>query len=207
MENNTAIANAALTEVGADLLTDMDTDTSARARIIQKWFGHTRDMMLRRYTWNFALARQLLSRDTTGPSFEFTYSFSLPTNPYCLRALEMYESAAEWKVEGRKLLTDEESVNLKYIARVSNPVEFDDMFTDALIYNLAANIAFPVMRDKVLAKELHIIANQKLSDAITADSREGTFNVMRNNVLVDVRRGRSQPSSIPASGLGTVRND
>jgi hypothetical protein len=207
MNNNTEIANAALTEVGADLLTDLDSDTTTRARIVQKWFSHTRDSLLRRYTWNFALARQALSRDATAPVFEFTYSFSLPTNPYCIRALEMYNSTAEWKVEGRKLLTDDSSVNLKYIARVTNPVEFDDLFTDAFVFKLASNIAFPIMRDKVLARELLAVYESKLSEAITADSREGTFNVMRNNVLIGVRHGISSPPTTPVSGVGTARND
>lgn len=195
MENETAIANAALNEVGGGSLTDWEADTTTHARNIQRWFRHTRDALLRRYTWNFALARQALSQDSSGPSFEFTNSYSLPTNPYCLRALVMYDSASEWRVEGRKLLTDDSTVNLKYISKVTDPVQFDDLFTEAFIFRLAANIAFPVMRDKVLARELYKIYLEKIADAITADSMEGSQDGIESQALTNVRLTGSTISS------------
>lgn len=208
MNSDTEIANAALVEVGAATITNLTDDTTTHGDIVRRWYAHTRDAMLRRYTYNFSLARQSLSKDTTAVGApEFTNSFSLPTDPYCLRALEMYNSRAEWKVEGRKLLTDDSSVNLKFISRVVNTVEFDELFTDALIFTLASNIAVPINRDKVLAKSLLEIAESKAQISRTHDSQEGTFNVMRNNVLLSVRRGAHRPPSIPVSGSGTARND
>lgn len=207
MKSDTEIANAALVEVGGATITDLTTDTTTHGDIVRRFYAHTLDSMLRQYTYNFSLARQALSKDTTGPDFEFTNSFSLPVDPYCLRALEMWNSLAEWKVEGRKLLTDDDSVNLKYISRVTNPVEFDDLFTDALIFKIAANIAVPIKRDNALAVKLLEIAELKVQTARTHDSQEGTFNVMKNNVLLSVRRGILHPSSVPVSGSGTSRND
>ncbi len=195
MENETAIANAALNEVGGGSLTDWEADTSSHARTIQRWFRHTRDTLLRHYTWNFALARQALSQDSTGPSFEFTNSYSLPTNPYCLRALVMYDSVSEWRVEGRKLLTDDSTVNLKYISKVTDPMQFDDLFTEAFIFRLAANIAFPVMRDKVLARELYAIYLEKVQVARTSDSMEGSQDGIRSQALTNVRLTGSAISS------------
>ena len=205
MESSTEIANAALVEIGAATITNLDADTTTHGDIVRRWYKHTRDSMLRQYTWNFALERQALSQDASGPDFEFTYSYSLPVNPYCLRALEMYNSTAEWKVEGRKLLTDDASVNLKYIKRVTNTVDFDDLFTDALIFRIAANIAMPIKRDKPLADRLFDVAETKTQTARTHDSQEGTFNVMKSNVLTMVRRGINSPPSKPVSGSGTAR--
>lgn len=207
MNSDTEIANAALIEVGANTITDLTSDTTTHGDIVRRWYAHTKDSMMRQYTWNFTLARQSLSKDVTGPDFEFTNSFSLPTDPYCLRALEMYNSVSEWKVEGRKLLTDDASVNLKYISRVANVVDFDDLFTDALIFKIAANIAMPIKRDKSLADNLFNIAELKTQAARTHDSQEGTFNVMRNNVLLSVRQGIKSPPNIPVSGVGSARND
>lgn len=207
MNSDTEIANAALIEVGGDTIVDLAADTTTNGGIVRRWYAHTRDSMLRQYTYNFSLTRQALSKDTTGPDFEFTNSFSLPTDPYCLRALEMWNSRAEWKVEGRKLLTDDASVNLKYISRVTNVVNFDDLFTDALIFTLAGNIAVPIKRDNALALKLFEIAAIKTQTARTHDSQEGTFNVMKNNALQGVRRGLNRPPTIPVSGSGTARND
>ena len=207
MNSKTEIANAALTEVGAKAITDLDSDTTTQGLVVQRWYSHTKDTLLRAYTWNFALARQSLSQDATAVDDlgEFTNSYTLPTKPYCLRALSMYKSSSEWKIEGRKLLTDDSSVNLKYISRVSNPVEFDDLFTEALLFRLAANIAFPIMRDRLLARELYQIYTEKIQDARTADAQEGTFNVMRSRALTVVRKGLSSPPSVPVSGSGTPR--
>jgi len=205
MNSNTEIANAALVEVGAATISNLDSDVTTHGDIVRRWYIHTRDSMLRQYTYNFALRRQTLSQDATGPDFEFTYSYSLPTDPYCLRALEMWNSTQEWKVEGRKLLTDLDGVNLKYIARVTNTVEFDDLFTDALVFKIAANIAMPIKRDKALADALANVAEFKTQTARTHDSQEGTYNVMKNRVLVSVRRGIESPSSIPVAGGGTAR--
>jgi len=205
MNSTTEIANAALIEVGASAITNLDSDTTTHGDIVRRWYSHTRDAMLRQYTWNFALARQALSQDATGPPFEFTYSYSLPTNPYCLRALEMYNSMAKWKVEGRKLLTDDASVNLKYISRVTNVVDFDDLFTEALIFRLASNIAIPIKRDKELAIKMLEIAEIKAQTARTHDSQEGTYNVMKARALISPRTGIVSPSSTPVAGGGTPR--
>lgn len=206
MNSETAIANAALLLVGAQELTDLDADTSTTARIAQRWYGHTRDSLLRSYTWNFSLARQTLSQDATGPDFEYANSYTLPTDPYCLRALMMFDSESGWKIEGRKLLTDDGSVNLKYISRVENVVDFDDLFTDAFIYKYAANIAFPVMRDKVLQDRLTIQYLERVREARTSDSMEGTFDRISNEVFLKTRRiGSAIPPTTPPSSAGSPR--
>ncbi|KKK90309.1 hypothetical protein LCGC14_2724350, partial [marine sediment metagenome] len=61
MDSETAIANAALLLVGDEELIDLDAATSTTGRIAQRWYPHTRDSVVRSYTWNFALARQALS--------------------------------------------------------------------------------------------------------------------------------------------------
>ncbi len=206
MDSETAIANAALLLIGANELTDLDADTSTTGRIAQRWYGHTRDVLLRSYTWNFALARQSLSKDATGPDFEYANSYTLPTNPYCLRALMMFDSESGWKIEGRKLLTDDGSVNLKYISRVTNVVDFDDLFTDAFIYKYAANMAFPIMRDKVLQRELKAESERLAQIARTSDSMEGTFDRISNEIFLKTRRiGSAIPPTTPPSSAGTPR--
>lgn len=206
MKSETEIANAALLLIGAKELTDLDADTSTTGRIAQRWYVHTRDTLLRSYTWNFALARQALSQDSSGPDFEYANSYTLPTKPYCLRALMMFDSESGWKIEGRKLLTDDGSVSLKYISRVTNVVDFDDLFTDAFIYKYAANMTFPVMRDKVLQRELKAEAERLAQIARTSDSMEGTFDKISNEVFLKTRRiGSPIPPTTPPSSAGTPR--
>ena len=206
MESKTAIANASLLLVGAKEITDLDSDTTNTGRIIRRWYQHSRDGLFRSYPWKFALTRQSLSKDSTAATTEFTNSYTLPTDPYCLRALAIYDSSSEWRIEGRKLLIDDGSVILKYISRVSNPVDFDDLFTDALIYKLAANIAFPVMRDKVLQDRLTAQFLERVQEARTMDSMEGTFDKIESDVFINSRRiGSVIPPSTPPSSVGSPR--
>lgn len=206
MNSNTEIANTALVEVGASVITDLDTDTTKNGDIVRRWYKHTRDALLRSYSWNFALARQDLTKDVTSEGGgEFTNSYTLPTNPYCLRALEIYDSGSTWKLKGRKLLTDDSTVHLKYISRVTNVVDFDDLFTDAFIYKLASAIAWPITRNRVLAGDLQSIYLEKAQMARTADSQEGTPDYLVNNSLIWPRFGSTGISLKPATGPGTPR--
>ncbi|KKM71362.1 hypothetical protein LCGC14_1431360 [marine sediment metagenome] len=206
MDSKTAIVNAALLLVGDEELTDLDAATSTTGRIAQRWYPHTRDTVIRSYTWNFALARQALSLLAANPAFEFGNQFTLPTDPFCLRALSIFDSDSEWRVEGRKLLTDDGSVNLKYISRVTDVAQFDDLYTDALIYKLASNMAFAIMRDRLLKRELQAEYLIKVQEARTADSMEGTFDRIASDVFLRTRRvGSLIPPVTPPSSAGSPR--
>src|SRR4030065_2197223 len=99
--------------VGAQAVISMDARTS---QIVNNFYPTARDEVLAAAEWNFAIARSQLSQLQDTPAFEFAYQYSLPTDPYCLRAIEVYDTESVWKVEGRKLLIDDDEVYLRFIS-------------------------------------------------------------------------------------------
>jgi len=79
----------------------------------------------------------------TQPAFGWTYSYSLPGD--FIRALEINESDenGSWTIEGQRLLTDETTVNLVYVARpaADSAGTWDTLFQEAIVLKLASKLA------------------------------------------------------------------
>ena len=145
----TSLCNQALYELGADSITDIDSDTSDNAVICRSFYEGVRDELLRDYTWNFSITRAELSVLTTTPEYGWDYEYTLPSAPYCLRILEI-EDNVPFSVEGRKLLTDQDEVKIKYIARVTNAANLDVLFQRAYVLLLASRMCVAITRSNTL---------------------------------------------------------
>ena len=89
---------------------------------------------------------------------------------------------------GRVLVTDESTANIMYIARVTNAVLFDAMFTDVLTAKLAVDLAYPVTGSAQLQAQMEKIYQQKLSEARSIDGQEGFIDDLESNTFTDFRR-------------------
>jgi len=145
----TSICNQALSKIGAKEISNIDSDSSSSATKCRVVYESVRDSLLRLIDWNFAIERQELSQLATTPTYEFSYYYALPTDPYCLRVIET-EDDSIYTVEGRKLLSDETSCNIKYIARVENPINFDSNFVTLYIDALASTLAITIANSGTL---------------------------------------------------------
>jgi hypothetical protein len=131
------IANLALSRLGARQIADL-AEASAEARAITGVLTTVCDAVLRAHPWNCALARAALAADAEGPAFEYAYAYTLPTDPYCLRVLGIWNSSEPWMVEGRKLLTNQSApLPLRYLRRVTDPEQLDGAFIAAFAERLA----------------------------------------------------------------------
>lgn len=192
MATDVSICSNALRRLGDEAITSL-TDDSQRARLCNAFFADTRDNVLRSHPWNFAITRSSLSRLTTPPAYEYSYQYALPTNPYCLRVLAMEYPDYVFKIEndatyGRVLVTDESTANILYIARVTNAVLFDAMFTDVLTAKLAVDLAYPVTGSAQLQAQMEKIYQQKLSEARSIDGQEGFIDDLESNTFTDFRK-------------------
>lgn len=187
--SNTKIANLALIKVGAKIIESL-SEESPRANIMDILFEPTRDELLEGYEWNFAMKRAALVAKTitTEEDLEFDHAFHLPNDPYCLRVTEMINSEEEFKVEGRTLLTRISEVNIKYIARIEDPLEFTPSFITALWMLLASRAAgSSIKKDAQLEANLFAIHEVLLTRAKANDGQEGTAEDFISSELTDVR--------------------
>lgn len=139
MASKVSITNRALVKLGVKTITSL-TEEVDQARTINAIFDDALDYLITVHHWNFATERTSLARLSGTPSFQYTYQYQLPTNPYCLKVLMVYDSdedeIEDYKIEGRKVITDETLVYLKYLKRVTDmnelPPPFREMFSTYL---------------------------------------------------------------------------
>lgn len=138
--SETDICNLALSHLGEAPIESLNEDSTA-ARACALNYETTRDGVLRSHRWNFAQTRAALAQLEATPAFGWSYAYALPAD--CLRVLEVNDSevgdviSGPFIIEGRNLLTDETSVNLVYLRRITDVSQFDVLFIEALALKLA----------------------------------------------------------------------
>lgn len=169
MATETSIANSALAKLGADRIISL-TDDTREARILKEQYEKVRDDLLRAHPWNFAIKRVLLPALTTAPAFGFSKQFQVPVD--CLRVLNIDAQDFEWEKEGDKIVSDADSIGIRYIARVL-PGMFDSCFCEVLATKLAADVCFAITQSTSLKETLLKDYLQKLREARSFDGQEG----------------------------------
>ena len=167
------ICNSALNQIGASNIISLAEDSKA-ARILNQRFDFVRDSVFRAHPWNCLTIRVILSPDATAPAFGFDNAFTLPTDPFCLRVLNIRFFDIIHRVEGRKILCDEDTIELTYIGRVTDVSQYDMLLVESLSAYLAADIAYPLIGSSSLAQEMRLLYERKLSEARLVDATEGT---------------------------------
>ena len=148
------ICNEAMDLLGASTITSLN-ENSKEARLCNRKFDVARDSVLRSHPWNVAIARAELAASSTSPPFGFTYSFPLPTDPYCLRVLSFwnnnvnnelaaYDSNIMFKIEGRNILSNEDACKIVYISRVTDTEQYDPLLSTAVAHRLASDTAYAI---------------------------------------------------------------
>jgi hypothetical protein len=189
MSSEVSIINMGLTLIGANVITSRDDDND-RARVADLFYDDTRDAVLRAHPWGFAKYRAALAEAAGSPSFGWDYHFTLPTTPKCLRVLEVdedYPGQIPYSVEGRKLLCDEESVSILYIAQITDTGNFDALFTDCLAARLAAVFAMALSKQKTLVDLAWAVYKEKMPEAKTVDGIESVRRSVHNTTFTSVR--------------------
>ena len=179
MASEVDIINSALNMIGASNIISRGEDSKS-ARVANQRYDYVRDAVLRAHPWNCAVARRAVAADSDTPAFGYTYQFTLPTDPYCLRVLGLDYMDVDFVVEGRKIHSDESTINLRYIARLTDLNEYDQLLIEAIAARLAADISFALVQSTSLTGSLFSIYEQKLSEARFVDATEGTPGAIRN---------------------------
>lgn len=198
MPSETDCLNDALGMIGESRITAID-DGSVRANYCQTFYPTLRDGLLRSHHWNFAMRRVELAQDAIAPSFEFVFSYTLPTD---LLKITEYNGAAtdptltngvipwiasRYTIEGRQLLTNDTQVKIVYVARVTDPNLWDAMFYQVMSTWLASKLAAAIMKDDRKAKSLLQDALGLLPMATALDGQEGTPPRLISDSLTRVR--------------------
>ena len=192
MATEVSICSNALRKLGDDPITSLTEDTE-RARLCNAFYETARDSLLRSHPWNFAITRATLAQLSTTPAYGFAYQYALPTDPYCLRVLEMEYQDYIFKIEnlatvGRVLLSDESTAKILYVGRITDTTLFDSLFVDTLTAHLSAKLAYPITNSTTLQAQMQQLYQAKLSEARSVDGQEGFIDDLVSDTFTDFRK-------------------
>lgn len=182
------IYNMALGELAADLVADPQQLTQ-NAKVLAARYADVRDAVLRAHPWNCAIRRAKVGSEGAAPAFGYAYQYKLPTDPFCLRPLELVGMPkVKWVVEGRRILTDQAGpLPLRFIARITDPEEFDALLAQAIAIRLASVCAYKVTKKEV-GLELLKKYREVVAEARAVDGQEGWLDdVLFESELLEAR--------------------
>ncbi len=167
------ICNGALNQLGATTILSL-TEDSKNARLCNARYTQVRDGIFRSHPWNCLQKRTSLAKDATAPAWGFSAQFTLPAD--CLRLLYIIDYDSNYKVEGRKILSNTSTMKILYIARITDPNEYDELLRETLSAGLGADIAYGVTSSNPVSEKMYTLFQDKLRDARFVDSTEGQNN-------------------------------
>ena len=185
------ICNSALNLLGASTISAL-TEDSKNARLCNQRFEPVRNRVFRSHNWNCLITRVQLAQDTTGPVVEYTYGYTLPTD--CLRVLKIHNgttdsiaSNLDYKVEGRKIVTNETTIYLVYIALDTDPNTYDSYLAESISHQLAADLCYAITNNSTLANNYMTRADERLREARFIDSTENALDIIESGEFTDAR--------------------
>jgi len=182
MASIVGICNGALNQLGATTILSLSED-SKNARLCNSRYTQVRDALFRTHPWNCLQKRLQIAADATAPAWGFKFAYTLPAD--CLRLLKILDYDSNYKVEGRKVLSNSETMKILYVARVTDPNEYDELLRETLSASLSADIAFAVTSNNTTSQNMYQLYQEKLRDARFVDSTEGQ-NVDQDLGMADV---------------------
>ena len=183
------ICNLALERIGGRRITSL-IDNSEDARACNSLFASLRDEIISSAQWPFAMKRAALSRLTDTPAFGFDYTYQLPSDMLRLIMLVADDGETqitEFEIEGKTVLTDEETVYIKYIKRETDQTKFTAGFVKALSAKLAAELAGILAKSNGLRSELNQTALVDLNIGLSMDLGQVVDYIHEATDLLDAR--------------------
>lgn len=198
----TSICNQALGRIGSLQITNVETDTSVQAIQCRLHYEQTRDSLIQSYTWRFASGRETLTQDSETPDFEWAFQYPLPDD--FLAKKSIYEGSfsdnnfRNYALEGDLLLTNETTMEFRYIKKVTDVSKFDPLFVKVLILLLADVLIGPLAGGDAKIQKKITDALDELMPAVRAlDGQEtNTAGRIESETWNDARyAGRSNDPS------------
>ncbi|RVD58577.1 hypothetical protein EN828_20505 [Mesorhizobium sp. M2D.F.Ca.ET.185.01.1.1] len=143
------IANMALAVLDEAPIDSLDQDVKA-ARLLNLHLDLTREGELAKHAWVFAiLSAQVAGADTGSGDCTLNYVYELPAD--CIRPLPLTANGEpdgqpiSWRQEAGLIYSDQAGpLTIRYLANLTDPNDWDALFTEVLVAALAIKIAHPL---------------------------------------------------------------
>lgn len=192
---NTAIANIALTELGATRITSFTDGSKNQGRVTSVW-DFAKEYALAAYPWTFAIKRQAnVPELATVPEWGWAHAYAYPGD--CLRILTLgkggVESDAPWAhesaLDGSQIIVTDLAapIDIKYIYNVTNTQVFSPAFVIALAKALKWMLARPITGKAEVQAQAAQELQEYFARGISTAGAEGTPTEYGSSDLESVR--------------------
>lgn len=203
-----SICNLALGELRAPSIVDIDEQT-LEAGECKRYYGHCLKLLLERFDWSFATRiAPLAQRVDNERASEWRYAYTLPADlatakrlfpPMALPTGSLISppfavSGQPYVIEAGILYSQVPGAILEYSAKDISEAAMPALFSDALVYALAARLAVPLRDDRKVKGEL-------LQQAELAAQR-----AMADDTNRQANRDQDAPDEVAAVRAGGVWN-
>ena len=185
------ICNSALNLLGASTISAL-TDDTKNARLCNQRYEPVRNRVFRSHAWNCLHKRVQLAQNSTAPVIEYDYAYALPSD--CLRVLKIHNgttdsivTSLDYKIEGRNIVTDIDTIYLIYIALDTDPNNYDTYLRESISHQLAADLAYAITNNATLANNYMTRADERLREARFIDATENSLGTVEANEFTDAR--------------------
>lgn len=184
MASQTEICNLSLTYLGEERISKI-TDPAEPARKLNALWVASVKALLEMHPWNFATKRATLGQLLEVPDHKYSFFFQLPSD--CIRVIRLNDRDAEYRVEGNRIATDESTVEIEYIAYISDSSKYPPLFVEALAAKLGYELALSITSDDGTWDRMEKLLTLKLSKATFSDSQQGTPAPLVRNRWIEER--------------------
>ena len=197
VETNISISNKALIKCGAETIASF-TEGTVESNVCSTMYDVTKKGLLYYTFWNFAIAKQQLSRLVETPTDKnFTYAHSLPGD--VIRIKSVFDNQGtyleDYRVEGQKIYSNTQIIYLEYVQNMDEEF-FPAFFIEALVSKLAYEINESITGIGTLNDRLLNDFNIKIRAARIADGQENPpSNVMPAGRLIEAHLGNVSSSN------------
>tara|TARA_R110002049_G_scaffold65072_1_gene171027 strand:+ start:258 stop:836 length:579 start_codon:yes stop_codon:yes gene_type:complete len=185
------MCNSALNLLGASTISAL-TDDTKNARLCNQRYEPVRNRVFRSHAWNCLHKRVQLAQNSTAPIVEYDHAYALPSD--CLRVLKIHNgttdsiaTALDYKLEGRNIVTDIDTIFLIYISLDTDPNNYDTYLRESISHQLAADLCYAITNNASLANNYMVRADERLREARFIDATENSLGIVEANEFTDAR--------------------
>lgn len=186
--NAVTICNSALLKLGADIISSLSQTTRA-AIICNTLYAYIRDEVMGESPWRFATTRTVLSPNATVPPYQFDFSYDIPSD--CLRLLTPEDDSIIWVVENVQILSNEPTLNMKYIFRNTDESSWDARFCEMLAWRLCMELALSLTQSIPMKQEAEKSYKDCLAQARAMNAVIGTLPPLEADIWTQARKGHN----------------
>jgi len=180
MPDKTEIANFALIDIGANIISGFpaDGDTSNEAEKVDIFWEVLRDEVLAKSNWDFAKEVVVLAVDSayTIADSKWDYAYELPGD--CVTPRYLSDSDCNFERRGSHILCNLEGGDaiLTYTASIEDTTKWDAQFVVAFAKRLASQLARPIKKNEDLGDKLYQEYLVKIAEAQQTDAAQSNLS-------------------------------